>query len=99
MSRIIMVYDGKNASDLPKDELIRAILCHYKVSLEESHLLAMGEAFRCGFLRGEEYANSINKSSDDNHCRYCNEPNGSKDPDVLCADCKEAFGHAFFSEL
>jgi len=32
-------------------------------------------------------------------CKYCGEENGSKDEDVLCKDCRETFGHGFYSEL
>ena len=32
-------------------------------------------------------------------CGYCGQPTGSSDPDVLCKDCQETFGHAFLSEL
>ena len=51
-----MVYDGKVASELSKDELILAILREYEVVFDEEHIKAMGEAFRCGFIAGEEYA-------------------------------------------
>lgn len=32
-------------------------------------------------------------------CKYCGQENGSPDPDVLCPECRECFGHAFYSEL
>lgn len=32
-------------------------------------------------------------------CKYCGEPNGSKDEDVLCDECRLIFGHSFYSEL
>ena len=32
-------------------------------------------------------------------CKYCGEPNGSDDENVLCAECREFFGHSFYSEL
>jgi len=32
-------------------------------------------------------------------CGYCGQPNFSPDPDVLCPDCRDDFGHAFYSEL
>jgi len=50
-----MVYDGKVADDLTKDEIIEAILREYKIVLEEKIIKAMTEAYRCGFLRGEDY--------------------------------------------
>ena len=55
MSRMKMVYDGKVADDLTKDEIIEAILREYKIVLEEKIIKAMTEAYRCGFLRGEDY--------------------------------------------
>lgn len=54
-----MVYDGRVADDLTKDELIKAILREQGVQFEEGHIKAMEEAFRCGFLRGEEYGKSV----------------------------------------
>lgn len=53
--KMSMLYDGKTADDLTKDELIKAILNEYKVPLDPHVIRAMGEAFRCGFLRGEDY--------------------------------------------
>jgi hypothetical protein len=32
-------------------------------------------------------------------CRYCGEPNHSTEPDLLCRECREMFGHSFFNEL
>jgi len=32
-------------------------------------------------------------------CKYCGGLAKGKDDDVLCSDCRELFGHAFFSEL
>ena len=32
-------------------------------------------------------------------CKYCGEPNGSQDRDILCKECRETFGHEFYSEL
>lgn len=32
-------------------------------------------------------------------CKYCGGLSGSLDPDVLCKDCRETFGHSFYSEL
>ena len=34
-----------------------------------------------------------------NKCKYCGKDNGSADEDVLCKDCREIFGHSFYSEL
>jgi len=34
-----------------------------------------------------------------NKCKYCGSPNGSLDKDVLCKECRETFGHSFYSEL
>jgi hypothetical protein len=61
--RMCMVYDGKVADDLTKDELIKAILSEYglnpsntlSVQAAERITKAMAEAFRCGFLHGEQY--------------------------------------------
>ena len=55
MARMTMMYDGKAADAMTKDELIKAILREYEVVFEEDTIKAMEEAFRCGFLRGEEY--------------------------------------------
>ena len=51
-----MVYDGLEADKLTKDELIKAILREYEVVFDEKTIRAMSEAFRCGWLSGEEYA-------------------------------------------
>ena len=32
-------------------------------------------------------------------CKYCSDIANGVDPDVLCAECRQTFGHAFFSEL
>lgn len=34
-----------------------------------------------------------------NKCKYCGAPNNSTDADVLCEECRETFGHTFYSEL
>lgn len=59
MGRLTMIYDGQDASKLTRDELIKAILREYDVIFEENTLSAMVEAFRCGFVRGEDYAQSM----------------------------------------
>lgn len=32
-------------------------------------------------------------------CPYCGNIDDHEDEDLLCADCREMFGHAFYSEL
>ena len=32
-------------------------------------------------------------------CKYCGNIAKGIDPDILCAECRDDFGHAFFSEL
>lgn len=44
-----------DSSKLTKDELIKAILTEYDVEFKENTIKAMNEAFRTGFLRGEDY--------------------------------------------
>ena len=34
-----------------------------------------------------------------NRCKYCSELTDSQDPNILCPNCIETFGHSFFSEL
>ena len=34
-----------------------------------------------------------------NKCKYCSEHTDSQDPNILCPNCRETFGHSFFSEL
>lgn len=34
-----------------------------------------------------------------NRCKYCSEHTDSQDPNILCPNCRETFGHSFFSEL
>lgn len=58
MSRMSMVYNGKEAENLTKNEIIESILIQYNVSINEDVVRAMEESFRCGFLRGEEYGKS-----------------------------------------
>lgn len=56
--RMTTVYGGQVADDLTKDELVKAILKEIGVAPRDTVIAAMNEAFRCGFLRGEEYAKS-----------------------------------------
>lgn len=58
-----MIYDGKVADDLAKDQLIEAIVNEFKVKVDENIQRAMEETFRCGFLRGEEYGKSCQLSA------------------------------------
>jgi len=58
MGRLNMVYDGKVCDGLTKDEIIEAILKEYEIISDEKIIKAMGEAYRCGFLRGEDYGRS-----------------------------------------
>ena len=40
------------------------------------------------------------KKAKKNKCKYCKTNyTNSPDPDVLCDECRETFGHAFYSEL
>lgn len=48
-------------------------------------------------LKTKEKFNGKKKTG--NKCKYCRKPNCSPDPDVLCGDCRETFGHSFYSEL
>ncbi len=32
-------------------------------------------------------------------CKYCGNPNNSKEEDLLCGECKEVFGNSLYSEL
>lgn len=42
----------------------------------------------------------LEKSTKTNICKYCHtNKTYSDDPDVLCEDCKETFGHSFYHEL
>ena len=34
-----------------------------------------------------------------NYCKYCGNPTNNVDEDVLCKDCRDMFGHTFYSEL
>jgi len=47
----------------------------------------------------ENLSKETEKESLDNKCKYCGKPNNSKDEDVLCEECRETFGHSFYSEL
>lgn len=40
-----------------------------------------------------EYYTALHK------CKYCGEFTKGMDGDVLCDDCREIFGHTFYSEL
>ena len=57
--RMSMVYDGRTAGEMTKDELILAIFREREIAFDEGHIWAMGEAFRCGFLAGEDYAEEM----------------------------------------
>ena len=42
----------------------------------------------------------INKMLKPNKCPYCKENDtDSIDPNILCPNCRETFGHSFFNEL
>ena len=44
--------------------------------------------------------NLINEILKPNKCPYCKENyTDSIDPNILCPDCRETFGHSFFNEL
>ena len=44
--------------------------------------------------------NLINEILKPNKCPYCKENDtDSIDPNILCPDCRETFGHSFFNEL
>ena len=34
-----------------------------------------------------------------NRCKYCSELTDSQDPNILCHNYRETFGHSFFNEL
>lgn len=34
-----------------------------------------------------------------NYCKYCGSPTDSVDENVLCEECRNLFGHTFYSEL
>ena len=61
--RLSMVYDGQVADDLTKDDLFKAILREYECTFDEDHIKAMNEAFRCGFLHGEDYGKGCSSNS------------------------------------
>ena len=44
--------------------------------------------------------NLINEILKPHKCPYCKENDtDSIDPNILCPDCRETFGHSFFNEL
>lgn len=57
----------------------------------------------------DEFVNEFNnwldkldiKSTDDGmmRCKYCGNKYRTKEEDLLCLECREMFGHAFYSEL
>ena len=50
--------------------------------------------------KNKPYPNGYENYEETTHlCKYCGEPNGSNDEDVLCIECRSEFGHSFFSEL
>ena len=61
-----------------------------------------GEKYMCS----REAGHSIFKISGEadnitgfGRCGYCGNPNGGRDRDILCRECRETFGHSLFSEL
>ena len=42
---------------------------------------------------------SIPDSIEGCSCPYCGNLTDSSDPDILCPECREDFGHTFYSEL
>lgn len=47
----------------------------------------------------DKYAKMINIDDGVNYCKYCGSPTDSVDEDVLCEECRDLFGHTFYSEL
>jgi len=41
----------------------------------------------------------IIESTKEHFCKYCGQVAEGKDKNVLCQECRECFGHAFYSEL
>jgi len=52
-----------------------------------------------GLITITENDKNIIKEDVLNHCQYCGQPTYSADADVLCSECREVFGHAFYSDL
>lgn len=49
--------------------------------------------------KGKVEIQSYKGTTYNNKCKYCGRPNNSTDEDILCNDCRETFGHTFYSEL
>ena len=47
----------------------------------------------------EEKITKVYDAKNHHLCKYCGCVAKGTDEDVLCTDCRELFGHAFFSEL
>lgn len=69
---------------------------HYQESSDEDR---KNHIFNEVKLLHEYITRGIDSDGELKKCKYCGKPSGSTDPDVLCKQCREDFGHAFFSEL
>lgn len=80
---------GKIKSDLIK--------CESKIkNIESTSVKVLQEIFQVVEIQ----RNIIQEISKSNICPYCNKnKTDSLDPNVLCNECRETFGHSLISEL
>lgn len=77
----------------------------YEVNYKSVSTKASKEDILKAFYRyrkaaGEEVSDVvIIESTKEHFCQYCGQVAAGKDKDVLCQECRECFGHAFYSEL
>lgn len=55
------------------------------------------DEYKCD--KNPEQAQKCWENKDKTLCPYCDEVSDSSDPNVLCKDCRELFGHTFIHEL
>ena len=47
----------------------------------------------------EDLLEILDEDNEYSICPYCGNPNFSSDPDLLCPECREYFGHSYIQDL
>lgn len=86
---------------MAKKDIIKEQLRKNKIFMEQlERTIKVSDVASLKLLKGQvsqEIAKKMRERG--NKCKYCGSPTGSPDPDVLCKQCREGFGHTFYSEL
>lgn len=47
----------------------------------------------------EDLLEILDEDNEYSICPYCGNPNFNSDPNLLCPDCQEIFGHSYIQDL